>query len=207
MSEKVTMQKLFISSVILIAIGIIAFNFFDTGSLAKGKSGKNRLDELFRNLDVLKITHIDESIEITLRDIHGDRVRLSDFRGKIVFLNFWTTWCPTCRHEMSAMEKLHQKLKDNDFAMVTVNIQEPASIVKAFYRENKLTFTTLLDLTGEVSAEFNIQAIPSTFILDKTGRIIGGALGAREWDSKESIALFEHLTDKNIAASVLTSTH
>ena len=207
MKEKITIQNLFISSVILIAIGVIAFNFFGAGSLAKGKSEKERLDELFRELDILKNSHLTESIEISLTDIHGDRVRLSDFRGKIVFLNFWTTWCPTCRLEMPAMEKLHQRLKDKDFAMVTINIREPASVVKAFSKEYKLTFMTLLDLSGDVSTEFSIRSIPSTFILDKTGRIIGGALGPREWDSKEAIALFEHLTDNYIANSALISAH
>ena len=207
MKAKITFQKLLISSAILIAMGVIAFNFFDAGSLAKNKSEKERLDGLFQELNVLKISPPSESIEINLKDIHGDRVRLSDFRGKIVFLNFWTTWCPTCRVEMPSMEKLHQRLQDKDFAMVTINIREPASQVKAFSKEYRLTFTTLLDLTGDVSAGFSIRSIPSTYILDKTGRIIGGVLGPREWDSKEAIALFEHLADNYVAASAMVSAH
>jgi thiol-disulfide isomerase/thioredoxin len=133
--------------------------------------------------------------------MNGRNVSLSDFRGKIVFLNFWTTWCPTCRIEMPSMEKLHRKLKDKDFAMVTVNLQESASQVKTFFKEFKLTFTALLDLTGEVGVAFGIRAIPTTYILDKTGRIIGQVLGPREWDSKDAIALFEALIDNGTVAA------
>jgi peroxiredoxin len=97
------------------------------------------------------------------------------------------------------MEKLHQKFKDRDFVMVGINLQESASRVKQFYKEHKLTFTTLLDITGDVGAGLGIRSIPTTFILDKNGRIIGKALGPREWESKKSIALFEYLTDSTVA--------
>jgi peroxiredoxin len=103
------------------------------------------------------------------------------------------------------MEKLHQKLKNKDFAMVTINLQESASQVKAFFEEFKLTFTALLDSTGEVSASFGIRAIPTTYILDKTGRIIGLVSGPREWDSKAAIALFENLIDNDAAAATEAS--
>jgi peroxiredoxin len=95
------------------------------------------------------------------------------------------------------MEKLYQKLKNKDFAMVTVNLQESASQVKSFFKEFKLTFTALLDSTGEVGASFGIRAIPTTYILDKTSRIIGRVNGPREWDSKAAIAMFEGLIDND----------
>ena len=103
--------------------------------------------------------------------------------------------------EMPSMEKLHQKLKDKDFAMVTINLQESAATVINFFEKYNLTFTTLLDTTGDVGAAFGIRAIPTTFILDKNGRLIGKVLGPREWDSKSSFALFEHLTGSDVAGS------
>jgi peroxiredoxin len=99
------------------------------------------------------------------------------------------------------MEKLHQKLKNRDFAMVTVNLRESASKVKAFFKKFKLTFIALLDSTGLVGASFGIRSIPTTYILDKTGRIIGLVSGPREWDSKAAIALFENLIDNDAAAA------
>ena len=106
-----------------------------------------------------------------------------------------------------SMEKLYQKMRDKNFAMVTINLQETPSQVKKFFKAYELTFTALLDTTGEVGTAFGIYQIPTTFILDEEGRIIAKAAGPREWDSKDSIALFEHLADKYVAMSNLRSTH
>jgi peroxiredoxin len=102
---------------------------------------------------------------------------------------------------MPHMEKLHQKFKNNDFAMVAINLQEPVSQVKQFFKNYKLTFTALLDSGGEVGARFMITAIPTTFILDKEGIIIGKVMGPREWNSKKAFALFEHLTNRSVATT------
>jgi thiol-disulfide isomerase/thioredoxin len=156
-------------------------------------------------MGVLQISQDSDPLEIRLSDPTGRPVSLSEFRGKIVFINFWTTWCLACVIEMPSMEKLYQRFKDKNFVMVAINLQESAERVKQFYKEHQLTFTTLLDITGDVGAALGINAIPTTFILDKNGRIIGKALGPREWESKKSIALFEYLTDSYVAGSNLQS--
>ena len=179
--------------------GSAALLLFNAEILAKTDS--RALDRLFSKMGVIKIPPTGDPVKINLEDINGKNVSLSDFRGKIVFLNFWTTWCPTCRIEMPSMEKLHQKFKDGDFAMVTINLQESASEVKAFFKIFNLTFTALLDSTGEVGTSFGIRAIPTTYILDKTGRIIGRVNGPREWDSKAAIALFENLIEIDAMAA------
>ncbi len=179
--------------------GTAALFFFNAGLAARTDS--RGMDRLFGIMGVIRIPPAEDPVRINLKDMNGKNISLSDFSGKIVFLNFWTTWCPTCRIEMPSMEKLHQKLKNKDFAMVTVNLQESASQVKAFFKEFKLTFTALLDSTGEVGASFGIRAIPTTYILDKTGRVIGVVSGPREWDSKAAIALFENLMDEDTVAA------
>ena len=118
-----------------------------------------------------------------------------------MFINFWTTWCLACVVEMPSMEKLHQKFKEKDFAMVGINLQESDATVLKFLKEHQLTFTTLLDSNGKVGAAFRIRGIPTTFILDKSGIIIGRAMGPREWDSRDSFALFEYLTEGGVAGS------
>ena len=85
--------------------------------------------------------------------------------------------------------------------MVTINLQESVSQVKQFFKDFKLTFTALLDSDGGVGAHFMITAIPTTFILDKKGIIIGKVMGPREWDSKAAIALFENLIDNDVVAA------
>ena len=183
----------------MIISGSVAVPFFKADLSAKTDS--RGMDRLFSIVGVIKVPPAEDPVKINLKDMNGKNTSLSDFKGKIVFLNFWTTWCPTCRIEMPSMEKLHQKLKNTDFAMVTINLQESAPQVKAFFEEFKLTFTALLDSTGEVGASFGIRAIPTTYILDKTGRIIGQVSGPREWDSKAAIALFENLIDNDAVAA------
>jgi peroxiredoxin len=190
--------KLF--SAVFILLGLALMPVFD-GAFAAGSDSPEPA-QLFRDMLIIQMPQAGNPIEIRLNDTDGRPVSLSDYRGKIIFLNFWTTWCPTCRIEMPSMEKLHQKFKDGDFAMVTINLQEPASRVKEFFKEFKLTFTALLDTGGEVGSMFGINQIPTTYILDKKGRIIGKALGPREWDSRKSRALFEHLTNRQAKTSI-----
>ena len=91
------------------------------------------------------------------------------------------------------MERLHRRFKDKNFVMVAINSQETDEQVKSFFDKHKLSFTALLDSSGEVGTWFDVNALPTTFVLDKKGRIIGSAIGPREWDGQASIALFDYL--------------
>ena len=197
--KKKPIFKALLLLLILPVLGLVAFSFLEIDLFAKTEI--QELDRLFSDMGVLGFPFPTDPIEITIKDPNGQQVSLSDFRGKIVFINFWTTWCLACVIEMPSMEKLHQKFKDKDFVMLAVNLQESASKIKQFYKEYKLTFTTLLDSTGDVGAGLGIRSIPTTFILDKKGRILGKALGPREWEGKKSIALFEYLTNSYVAGS------
>jgi thiol-disulfide isomerase/thioredoxin len=171
------------------------------------RTGSGDLDRFFSDMKVIR-TRNALPVEVELKDLDGHTIRLSDFRGKIVFLNFWTTWCFDCRIEMPHMEKLHQRFKNKDFAMVTINLQESASQVKRFFNQFKLTFTALLDSDGEIGARFMITAIPTTFILNKEGIIIGKAMGPRKWGGEKASSLFNYLTNRTVTTtSSLASVH
>ena len=193
--KKRTITTILLISGLLISAGVFAVVFIGNDPLAKTDSDSKSLARLMAEVGVGQHPFSTDPLEVRLQNTAGRYVGLGDFRGKIVFLNFWTTWCPTCITEMPSMEKLHQKLSGKDFAMVTVNIKETASQVKNFFEKQKLTFTALMDITGEASTEFGIRAIPTTFILDKNGQIIGRIDGPREWDSQELVAMFENLVD------------
>ncbi len=199
MMKKKPALKTFLLFLILPVFGLAVFSFFEIDLFATTES--QELDRLFSDMGVSKITDLTDPVEITLNDPNGQQISLSDFRGKIVFINFWTTWCLACVIEMPSMEKLHQKFRDKDFVMLAINLQESASKVLAFFKEYKLTFTALLDTTGDVGAGYGIRAIPTTFILDKKGRLIGKVFGPRQWDGSDSTALFEYLTDSHVARS------
>ena len=185
--------KIALLSIILVAVAGFGLHLFYNGYIATAGSQQQELDRLFGNMGILKIPHVTQPVEIQLKDVHGNWIRLSDYRGKVVFLNFWATWCAACVVEMPAMEKLHLRFKDKDFVMIAINMQESDAQVKAFFEKLKLSFTTLLDSNGEVAAGFAVNALPTTFVLDKEGRIVGAAIGPREWDSRASIALFDYL--------------
>ena len=191
--QKTLTFKIALISTLLIGCGFIAAFVFNANPLARAKPENRSLKQLFVDMGVETFPSSTSQVEIQLQDLYCTDVNISDFRGKIVFLNFWATWCPTCVVEMPSMEKLHRKLKDKDFALVSISLQDPAAEVKRFFKQNELTFTALLDSTGKTVPGFGIRAIPTTLILDKTGRIVGRVMGAREWDSRESIAMFEQL--------------
>lgn len=178
---------------ILIVFGIISCDQAESNlSRKKNKEGR-KIDRLSREMGIIQVPHIAPPVDFTLLNLNDKKVTLSDLKGKIVFLNFWTTWCGDCRVEMPLMQKLYIRFKDKDFVMVAVSLNEPKSVVKKFFDDYKLTFTALLDSNGELGIPFGIRGIPTTYILDKDGGIIGKAIGSRQWDSKESFALFERL--------------
>jgi thiol-disulfide isomerase/thioredoxin len=138
--------------------------------------------------DVLQAT------DFTLDALHGGKVSLSGYRGKLVFLNFWATWCPPCRSEMPAMQALYEKLQARGFVIVAVDLAEGEQVVAEYIKSNKLTFPVLLDPTGEVGGTYGAQSIPTTYIIDREGKVLGRGIGAQwKWDSPEMVALFEKL--------------
>lgn len=149
----------------------------------------------FQKLGIVKLRRIPPPEDLVLTDLKGRQVRLSDFTGKVVFLNFWTTWCPECRIEMPAMEKLYQHFKDRAFIMLAVSLREPGSKVSQFFKREKLNFTALLDGDGRVGRRFGIYAIPTTIIIDQGGAMIGKGIGSRSWDSPAAKAFLEHLIE------------
>jgi thiol-disulfide isomerase/thioredoxin len=191
-----------------LGLTLLGFTVYGLFSVDLFAGTENReLEKRFSDMGVTRVPKVTDPLEINLSDYFGQPVSLSDFRGKIVFINFWTTWCLACVIEMPSMEKLHQKFKDKDFVILAINLQESASKVIEFFKEHKLSFTALLDTTGDVGAGFGIRAIPTTFILDKNGRLIGKVLGPREWDGHNSLALFEYLTGSYVANSNSKSTN
>jgi len=120
--------------------------------------------------------------DFTLDTLEGDTVTLSDLRGQAVLVNLWATWCPPCRSEMPAIQKLYDEYKDQGFVVLAVNAtnQDQVSNIPAFTREYGLTFPILLDTAGEVSRQYQLRSLPSSFFIGRDGVIqevvIGGPM-------------------------------
>ena len=196
MHKNIALKIAFVCILLLVCGGIAAF-VFDVNPLAGARPEDRTLAQLFEDMGVELFPKSTGSVEVLLEDLNGVEIDISDFRGNIVFLNFWATWCPSCVTEMPSMERLHRKLKEKDFAMVAVSVQDSAAEVRRFFKRNQLTYTALLDSIGKTVPGFSIRAIPTTLLLDKSGRIFGRIMGPREWDSRESVAMFKQLIDKS----------
>ena len=137
-----------------------------------------------------------EAPNIIGTDPDGNTIRLEDFRGKVVFLNFWATWCIPCRLEMPAMERLYREFKERGFVVLVVNLQEGPGPVLAFVRELKLTFPVVLDAKGTAAMTYAVRGLPATYLIDRNHVIVGRAIGAREWDGKDGRAYIRALVAK-----------
>lgn len=135
----------------------------------------------------------------SLKDLSGNTVSLESFKGKVVLLNFWATWCAPCVVEMPSLAHLHDKLKDRGFSVVSIAMQDNPESVKEFVDKSKFPFPVLLDESGEVGSLYKTTGLPESFLLSKEGKIlmftdprtdepIAKIRGEREWDSPEAIA-------------------
>lgn len=120
--------------------------------------------------------------DFALKGEDGKTYRLSDYRGKVVVLNFWATWCPPCRYEMPSMERAHVKTRDENIAILAVNVGEDDTTVFAFTGQYPVSFPLPLDQDGSVIAKYPVIGLPTTFIIDPRGQVTHRAIGGREWD-------------------------
>jgi peroxiredoxin len=128
----------------------------------------------------------------------GDTVHLSDYKGSVVVLNIWATWCKPCVREMPALERLHDQLASEGLEVIAVsvdNVPDADEQVRAFGTRYGITFPLLRDPSGDIQTLYSVGALPTTFVIRKDGRIEERLLGAREWDAPEMIARIRKLLE------------
>ena len=148
---------------------------------------------LSHNLTVVNKTVAATNFE--LQDMDEENVKFSDYRGKVVLLNFWATWCPPCVREMPSMERLQQQVGRDDFRVVAVNQMESPDDVFAFTGQLELdpTFDILFDRESKVSRAYAVRGLPTTYLIDKKGNIRYRAVGGREFDHAEVVKIIKQL--------------
>jgi thiol-disulfide isomerase/thioredoxin len=131
----------------------------------------------------------DKSYDFTLVDREGNEIALSSLKGKVVFINFWTTWCGYCVTEMPHMQEVYETYKDKKVAVLAVNVlaaEKPGTEianVNAFVNEKGFSFPVLYDVDGAVSVKYRVRAFPTTYILDQEGTIVEVVTGAMDKDT------------------------
>jgi thiol-disulfide isomerase/thioredoxin len=136
--------------------------------------------------------------DITLDIVDAGKLKLSDLRGKVVVVNFWATWCPPCRREMPSLERLKGLMKGEPFEIVAVNAGEDEDEIAGFKAETTpaLTFRLALDRRADAMKAFSITGLPTTYVLDRQGRIVYRAQGGRKFDDPAIVATLKTLAAK-----------
>ena len=153
---------------LLIIIGIAAF--------LQGERGG---DQIIQDAFLIPPIEVDQPApELTLFDLDGNEVSLSDFAGDVVLLNNWATWCPPCRQEMPEFNVYYEKHKNEGFQIVAVEAGQPEAEVRAFVEEQGLEFTILLDPGNKSLTTFQNNTLPNSWVIDKRGYLRLAWLGA-----------------------------
>ena len=135
--------------------------------------------------------------DFTFPGLDGKMVSLSDYKGKVVLVNIWATWCPPCVKEMPSMEKLYRKFKRENFEILAVSIDEPGpKAVAPFMEKTRLTFPALIDSKGAIKSVYRISAIPESFIIDKQGFLIKKIVGPLDWAAPQVFRFFSSLIQR-----------
>ncbi|MES9860970.1 MAG: TlpA disulfide reductase family protein [Candidatus Thiodiazotropha sp. LLP2] len=122
------------------------------------------------------------ALPFRLQGLEGEYHQLHDYRGKVVIVNFWASWCAPCRNELPSMNRAWAELKSKDVAMLAINLGEEVDAVKAFLNDYPIDFQVLFDYHGRISQRWRVRGMPTTFVLNRKGKIIYKVVGEMAWD-------------------------
>lgn len=143
--------------------------------------------------------------DFKLKNIRGGVSQLSDFKGKIVLVNFWATWCAACIEEMASMQSLYDNLKDDGVEIIAISIDRwNEDRILQYANDKKLSFHILHDPDQKVRKEYYVMGLPTSYIIDGEGKLRGYASGARTWDSSASKSVFLSLKGSGSLAQLTT---
>jgi peroxiredoxin len=134
-----------------------------------------------------------QASDFVLSDLDGNQHRLSDYRGQVVIINFWATWCPPCRAEMPSMQRAWEQLKKDGVVMLGINVGEDEDTIFQFTADYPVEFPLLMDSDSSVIGQWPVRGLPTTFVVDPRGKIVYRAIGGREWDDPALLALVSAL--------------
>lgn len=134
--------------------------------------------------------------DFTLPDPSGRKLSLKDYRGKVVFLAFWATWCEFCREEVPAMQGLYREFKDKGLEIVGVNIKDKREDALAFIKKNKISYPIMMDPEGDVGSLYGAYATPTVYLIDRNGIVLARMWGPAGWGSPAARKLIAEIVQQ-----------
>jgi peroxiredoxin len=168
----------------IVALGILLFAALIPPAAFAESGGKALLSP---------IAERPEAPDFELQGPDGETYRLSQWRGQPVIVNFWATWCPPCRAEMPSMQRAWEQLQNEGVQLIAINVGEGAGEIQAFLEQAPVTFPLPMDADMRVSQTWPMTGLPTTFVVDATGRLAYKAQGEREWDDPALLDLVRAL--------------
>ena len=157
----------------------------------------DQVREIYRKMAFLPQVQRVSAPGFLLRTLDGQNHTLEQHRGKVVMINFWATWCPPCVREMPAMQRLYQEFRAKGFEIVAISLdQGNPDDVRDFVQKLSLTYPVVLDAEQKTKGLYRVRALPTTFLVDRKGRVVAWGMGAREWDGEAAKALIGHLLEE-----------
>jgi peroxiredoxin len=139
--------------------------------------------------------------DFTFPGLDGKNTSLSDYKGKVVLVNIWATWCLPCVEEMPSMQKLYNEFNGKDFEILAVSIDAAGvDAVAPFMKKHKLSFPALMDPKGTIKSRYGVTGIPESFIIDKKGVLVGKIIGPRDWATQEVFGYIQDLIQRPLSA-------
>jgi thiol-disulfide isomerase/thioredoxin len=176
----------------------LAARLLACGLLVVGLAGAVNADQaalapLLKTLDLRDYTFRTAPPPFSGSTLHARPLSITEYRGSVIILNFWASWCLECRPEMPVLERLQREFSSRGLIIVGVNTRENQEAARRYAKELELTFPIVLDRGGKINALYGVVGLPTTFVIGRDGRAIGFAVGPREWESAPARALIAAL--------------
>jgi thiol-disulfide isomerase/thioredoxin len=176
-----------------LAARVLAFGLLVATLAPAASADEPALATLLKTLDLRGYTSRTAPPQFTGSTLDGRQLSITEYRGAVIVLNFWATWCLECRPEMPVLERLHREFSSRGLAIIGVNARENKEAASRYARVLGLTFPLVLDRDGKINARYGVIGLPTTFVVGRDGRAIAFAIGPREWESAPARALIAAL--------------
>lgn len=155
---------------------------------------------LFRQYKPTKILTIGSAVpDIELIDFNNNKLKLSELKGSVVFINFWATWCESCVDEIPSIEGMFRSMSKNlEFKLITILYKDDMNSAFNYMKKNGYTFPVYLNADGSAAKKFGITGVPETFIIDKRGILRNKIIGPEDWNSPYFIKIFQTLINEPV---------